>query len=96
MNDELNHRVKNILALIKSLVSQPAEGTLENYIAALNGRIMALSFAHDQIVRSDGGGSLHRLLTAELSPYPESQVLLNGEDVMLDARRILRNGSRGP
>lgn len=33
-----------------------------------------------------GGGSLHRLLSAELSPYPESQVLLNGEDVMLDAR----------
>lgn len=86
LNDELNHRVKNILALIKSLVSQPAEGTLEDYIASLNGRIMALSFAHDQVVHSDGGSSLHRLLTAELSPYPENQVLLDGEDVMVDAR----------
>ena len=47
LNEELNHRVKNILALIKSLVNQPAgEGkSLEEFASALRGRIMALSFA---------------------------------------------------
>ena len=88
LNDELNHRVKNILALIKSLISHrpnAAQG-VESYIEALKGRIMALSFAHDQVVRSDGGGSLRQLFDAELSPYSAAQFTLTGEDVGIDAR----------
>jgi len=88
LNEELNHRVKNILALIKSLVNQPAgEGkSLEEFASALRGRIMALSFAHDQVVRSDGGGALLDLIRAELSPYPATQITLDGPDVGLDSR----------
>jgi light-regulated signal transduction histidine kinase (bacteriophytochrome)/CheY-like chemotaxis protein len=88
LNEELNHRVKNILALIKSLVNQPAgEGkSLEEFASALRGRIMALSFAHDQVVRSDGGGALLDLIRAELSPYPAAQIVLDGPDVGLDSR----------
>lgn len=88
LNEELNHRVKNILALIKSLVSYKPEEKqgLEQYIENLQGRIMALSFAHDQVVRSGGGGSLAQLLRAELSPYPTDQVSLNGDDVELESR----------
>ncbi|MFJ5370582.1 GAF domain-containing protein, partial [Bosea sp. CER48] len=43
LNQELNHRVKNILALIKSIVAHPlAEGaTIEAYANALKGRIEA-------------------------------------------------------
>lgn len=89
LNEELNHRVKNILALIKSVVSQPTEGrTLQEYVAALKGRIMALALAHDQIVRSDGGGSLRELLEAELNPHrprPDA-VVLEGPELDLDAR----------
>lgn len=88
LNDELNHRVKNILALIKSLVSHPVGPgeDLGSYVAGLKGRILALSHAHDQVVRSDGGGSLHQLLRAELSPYPGDQIELKGDDVGLDSR----------
>ncbi|MBL8566737.1 MAG: GAF domain-containing protein [Hyphomicrobiaceae bacterium] len=88
LNEELNHRVKNILALIKSLVNRPVESSesVAAYANSLKGRIMALAFAHDQIVRSDGGGSLRTLLQAELSPYPESQVEITGSDINLDAR----------
>ncbi len=41
LNEELNHRVKNILALIKSLVSQPVgqDRGLEDYVRSLKGRI---------------------------------------------------------
>lgn len=90
LNEELNHRVKNILALIKSLVSQRAESpqNLPQYVETLKGRIMALAFAHDQVIRSDGGGSLRQLFEAELSPYAASQVVLTGENVGLDARAI--------
>ena len=88
LNDELNHRVKNILALIKSLVNQPVGNaeSIEVFVKGLKGRILALSHAHDQVVRSDGGGMLRQLLQAELSPYMSNQVRLTGRDVGLDSR----------
>ncbi|MDI6025675.1 HWE histidine kinase domain-containing protein [Corticibacterium sp. UT-5YL-CI-8] len=90
LNAELNHRVKNILAIIKSLVGHPIqEGrSLKDYVHSLKGRIQALSFAHDQIVRGDGGGLLADLINAELSPYrgPSSEIVLVGPTVWLDGR----------
>ncbi|WP_128253803.1 HWE histidine kinase domain-containing protein [Falsirhodobacter deserti] len=89
LNDELNHRVKNILAVIKSVIGHPLEEgkTLESYVAALKGRIQALSYAHDQVMRGDGGGALSALLQAELSPYDGSTAIqLHGPDVILDSR----------
>lgn len=90
LNEELNHRVKNILAVIKSLVTHPARDgqTLEDYVDALRGRIQALAFAHDQVVRSDGGGALKELLEAELTPYRAegTEIELAGDPLWLDAR----------
>lgn len=73
LNEELNHRVKNILAVVQSLVSQPVEPdmTPAQHVSRLRGRIRALGLAHDQAVRSDGGGLLRALLDAELAPYRE-------------------------
>ncbi|MEQ1809982.1 MAG: HWE histidine kinase domain-containing protein [Terricaulis sp.] len=89
LNEELNHRVKNILALIKSVVSQPIDPArdLTDYVASLKGRIMALAQAHDQVVRNDGGGALRDLLESELRPYRDAaSISLNGPDIGLDAR----------
>ena len=90
LNEELNHRVKNILAVIKSLVGHPIrEGrTLAEYVDSLKGRIQSLSVAHDQVVRSGGGGLLIDLLNAELSPYRSAagRIVLDGPPVWLDAR----------
>lgn len=90
LNEELNHRVKNILALIKSLVSHPVEDgrSIEDYVASLKGRIQALSLAHDQVIRGAGGGALKGLLDAEFSPYRETVKAIDatGPDVLLDAR----------
>jgi light-regulated signal transduction histidine kinase (bacteriophytochrome)/ActR/RegA family two-component response regulator len=90
LNEELNHRVKNILALIKSLVSHPvADGrSIEDYMASLKGRIQALALAHDQVIRGAGGGPLKALLDAELLPYRETvaEIAIDGPDVLLDAR----------
>ena len=90
LNEELNHRVKNILALIQSVVSQAVEDgrTLDEYVTTLKGRIMALSVAHDQVVRNDGGGRLRDLLEAELTPFGSGSapVALDGPDIGLDAR----------
>ncbi|WP_286914763.1 MULTISPECIES: HWE histidine kinase domain-containing protein [unclassified Pseudomonas] len=90
LNEELNHRVKNILSLIGALVAHPASEnqSLNNYVATLKGRIQALSLAHDQVVRGDGGGRFATLLEAELSPYRTSaEVLeLHGPALLVDAR----------
>lgn len=90
LNDELNHRVKNILAVIRSLVSQSAKDgdELEAYVAVLRGRIQALSLAHDQVVRGDGGGAIGSLLEAELAPYRDGSrtITVAGPVVWLDAR----------
>jgi light-regulated signal transduction histidine kinase (bacteriophytochrome)/CheY-like chemotaxis protein len=90
LNEELNHRVKNILSLIGALVAHPtAEGqTLKGYVNTLQGRIQALSLAHDQVVRGDGGGRLAMLLDAELSPYRTAiaDIVMQGPNVILDAR----------
>ncbi|MFD1704278.1 HWE histidine kinase domain-containing protein [Methylopila henanensis] len=90
LNEELNHRVKNILAIIKSLVGHPAQDgrSIADYVASLKGRIQALAYAHDQIVRGDGGGRLTDLVAAELTPYrdPGSTVETSGPEFWLDAR----------
>ncbi|MFT0859718.1 HWE histidine kinase domain-containing protein [Ancylobacter sp. G4_0304] len=90
LNEELNHRVKNILAIIQSLVERSKQDgrSLEAYAESLRGRIQALALAHDQVVRGAGGGAFLDLLRAELSPYggTASRILLHGPALALDAR----------
>ncbi len=90
LNEELNHRVKNILAVIRALIASPslAGRSVEDYVASLLGRVQALSYAHDQVARGDGGGLLAELLGAELGPYREhgARVAVAGPGVWLDAR----------
>lgn len=54
---ELNHRVRNILALIRSLITQTGSGSpaIAGYADALGGRIQALARAHDRITRQNWG-----------------------------------------
>ena len=86
---ELNHRVKNTLALIRSLTRQArsSSASLESYAQALEQRIAALATAHDLAVsKSMGGVSIRDILTTELGPYvngDSSQVLMTGPHIGL-------------
>jgi len=90
LNQELNHRVKNILAVINSVIAQPSDvgQTIDQYVTALRGRVQALATAHDQIIRGDGGGALMQLVRTELTPFQslESTFDVSGPDILLDAR----------
>lgn len=90
LNQELNHRVKNILSIIRSVVSYPLrdDGDLPGYVTTLQGRIDALAFAHDQAIKPTGEGLLRDLLVAELGPYRSAAegVRLSGPPVALDPR----------
>lgn len=69
---ELNHRVRNILSLIRGLVRQsrdPGQDT-KAYIAMLEGRIEALARAHDQITKDSWSPApLRRLIETEAAAY---------------------------
>lgn len=91
---ELNHRVKNILALIHSVARQTRRSTqsVADYTALLEQRILALSKAHE-LVTTDGQvwPGIKDLLEIELRPYlaeASSQVMLLGQDVKLSANFV--------
>jgi PAS domain S-box-containing protein len=91
--DELNHRVKNTLATVQSLASQTARGvpTPAEFRERFEGRLIALSKAHDQLTRHHWeSADLRELLSGSLAPYagPERAVL-RGEDVVLRPRAVL-------
>lgn len=86
---ELNHRVRNILGLIRALVAQSqAEAlTVPGFAAIIGGRIAALAAAHDNITaRNWGPASLARLIEGELAPYcggARARFRLTGADVLV-------------
>ena len=71
LNDELNHRVKNIIALVKSIALQTGAhaASVADYSASLEGRLRALAFAHDQSLAGQSNGDLATLIEAEASLY---------------------------
>lgn len=73
--DELNHRVKNTLSTVQSIVSQALRTARDpNAIReAIESRIFALSRSHDLLSRETWkGAELHDLLAAALEPFGET------------------------
>jgi len=93
--DELNHRVKNTLATVQSLAAQTARAaaTPALFRERFEGRLIALSKAHDQLTQHHWeSADLRALLSASFAPYlgtvPE-RVVLRGESVVLRPRIVL-------
>ena len=93
--DELNHRVKNTLARVQSLAAQTARGTSEpkEFRARFEGRLIALSKAHDQLTEHHWeNGDLRALIAESVAPYAgadSERVVLRGETVELGPRAVL-------
>ncbi|MBI1684168.1 HWE histidine kinase domain-containing protein [Caulobacter hibisci] len=90
LNDELNHRVKNIIALVKSIALQTGAhaSSVADYSASLEGRLRALAFAHDQSLTGQSAGDLATLVEAEASLYrygaTPDRVVATGPKARLD------------
>ena len=86
---ELNHRVRNILTLIRGLVGQSKSeaSSIEEFADMIGGRIRALSMAHDHITRQQWSpASLHDLIRAEAEAYLSekvSRVRITGDDALI-------------
>jgi light-regulated signal transduction histidine kinase (bacteriophytochrome)/CheY-like chemotaxis protein len=73
---ELNHRVRNVLALIRGLISQTrGEGAdSAKYVESLNGRVQALARAHDRVTQQNWGpGRLNAIFDDEIAAYVPTQ-----------------------
>ncbi|HZD91387.1 MAG TPA: PAS domain S-box protein, partial [Pseudolabrys sp.] len=92
--DELNHRVKNTLATVQSLAAQTARGAASphDFSESFEGRLIALSKAHDQLTMHHWeSADLRAVLAGVFAPYgagPE-RVVLRGEDLRLRPRAVL-------
>ena len=87
---ELDHRVKNTLAVVQALVAQTARGAdgADALREALEARLGALAAAHDLLTREAWrGAGLADLLRATLAPYAEggdpARVLVHGPGLRL-------------
>lgn len=73
---ELNHRVKNTLAIVQSLATQTLRhaDTAEAFRAGFEARIMALSEAHNLLTESNwSGASLQEIVHRVLVAYSDAQ-----------------------
>lgn len=73
---ELNHRVKNTLANVLSIMSltRRRATSLDEFADALDGRIRALSATHDLLTQSDWGTTpIAAVVAAELAPYARAE-----------------------
>jgi two-component sensor histidine kinase len=92
---ELNHRVKNTLATVQSLVTQTMIGrpSPEAFAEALDGRLSALAKVHSLLTESRWqGATLADLVAAETAPYHSQEadnLRMRGEPVLLRPQAAL-------
>ncbi|MBB3989560.1 light-regulated signal transduction histidine kinase (bacteriophytochrome) [Croceicoccus naphthovorans] len=86
---ELNHRVRNILALIRALMGQTSREAddVNAFVATLDSRIQSLARAHDQLTADQWGPArLEDLIVTEAKAYfqPDRQsVRMSGPNVSI-------------
>jgi two-component sensor histidine kinase len=87
LNSELDHRVKNVLASVSAIAvrTQESSRTMDEFVAALNGRIKSMAITHDLLsLQRWQGVPLTELIRRELAPYATADnTQIDGPDVIL-------------
>lgn len=85
MLSELDHRVKNILAVVSAVIQQTLEvgDSPANFAKSIEGRIQAIAKAHSLLTHEGRGGALlGAIVKTELAPYegtPSRVTVIGGE-----------------
>ncbi len=98
--DELNHRVKNTLATVQSIVAQAVRNNSDLMIVreSIETRIAALSRSHDLLARDKWeGAGLHDLVDEALAPFSVTEgraerFTVEGENIRLSPKATLALG----
>lgn len=82
---EVDHRARNALAVIQSIIRLTRGKSVDEYVAAIEGRIKALARAHTLLSDSRWeGADLATLVAEELDPYRAAdKVGIDGPDISL-------------
>lgn len=87
--EELNHRVKNMLAVVQSMVSQTLkEPHYADARKVLSGRLQAMAVSQDILTRGEGTAApLRQLVERAVAPFAAADsVLLSGPDLSVPPR----------
>lgn len=87
--DELNHRVKNTLAVVQSIAAQSFKGDREpaEARAAFEGRLLALSDAHNLLTHENWDyAMLSDLIANAIRPFGEGRFEVSGPDIALEPK----------
>ena len=86
---EVDHRAKNSLAVVQSIVRLTRAASTKEYIAAVEGRIQALSRVHSLLAHSRWeGADVQTLVQEELAPYQvrgAEHIAISGPHVAVSA-----------
>lgn len=78
---EVDHRAKNVLAVVKSIITLTKAETAERYRDAISGRITAMARAHSLLAEAHWSGSdLCELTRGELAAY-QSKAAVSGPSI---------------
>lgn len=84
---EVDHRAKNALALVQSIIRLTRASSVSNYVEAVEGRIKALSRAHTVLALARWqGADLAGLVDEELLPFKTNdpgKIVVDGPKVLL-------------
>jgi len=84
---EVEHRAKNVLTLVSSMLRLTPFETAESFVAAIEGRVAALATTLTLIGRRNWtGATLREILESELAPFTDGgngQVYMDGPRVLL-------------
>ena len=84
---EVDHRARNALAVIQSIIRLTRANSVDDYVFAIEGRIKALARAHTLLSESRWqGADVRALVTEELAPYRVAEterVVIEGPNISL-------------
>jgi PAS domain S-box-containing protein len=92
LTNELNHRIKNSLATVQSIVSTSLRSAvdLESARHDVNARIVSLAAAHDLLTdRNWEGAELRELFARVMAPFASEQIIAQGPSVDLTPKQTL-------
>ena len=90
LSRELNHRVKNVLAMVQAMVRRTLsdQRPVAQARELIGQRLQALARAQDLLLRTDWKDiSIKEIIAAELATYSE-RIVLDGPDLRIDGRNV--------
>ncbi len=87
---EVDHRAKNVLAVVQALVSLTQATTKEEFIAAVRGRVSALGRAHSLLADNRWeGGDMRQIVVDETAAYHKpGQIQIMGPALVLGPHAV--------